>query len=254
MKKFTKILLVSILGVFLVAGSAMAIPWQPPAVALQDVLDDITTLPNPGNSSVDVTTDYLADTGDSYWSITAVGGSLSTMIIELAGFKENNLFGVYSGGQYVELFAGGNVAGDQAVLSIKDDGSVYVNLGDTGTDFAGNNFGYYLDSSHYANGGLFHSDTSLNTADGFDHMFAYQGTNTDTVKLPDLAAGLWTNNEYILAFEDLDGSGIPGSDWDFTDMVVMVESVNPVPEPATMLLFGTGMLGLALISRKKFFK
>ncbi len=249
MKKLSKTLIITVLSVFLVAGTAMAIPWGPPGASLQGVLDNITKAPILGDSSVDVSTDYLSDTVDSYWSITATGGSFATMIIELAGFAPGNIFGVYSGGQYVELFAGINNAGDHATLSIMADGSVWANLNDTGVDFAGNNFGYYLDSSANIGGGLWHSDTSLNV-DSSDHMFAYQGTNTDTIQILPYAAGLWTNNEYILAFEDLDGSG---ADWDYTDMVVMVESVRPIPEPATMLLLGSGLIGIARFGRKKKF-
>ena len=243
MKKLSTITLTLALSIFLASFA-----WAVPGTSLQSVLDNITTAPVAGDSSIDVTTDYLSDTIDSYWSITGSGGSVATIIIELAGFANGNTFGVYDmtdSTKKVELFAGAAGAGSQALLSIKADGSVYVNFGDTGVDFARNSFGYYLLSEV---GNYFYSDTSLN-ADQFDHMYAYQGIDVDTVQLPGLAPGVWTDNEFVLAYEDLYGGG----DQDFTDFVVMVESVTPIPEPGTLILLGTALVGCALVGRKKMF-
>lgn len=248
MKKFLTILAVSVLGVFVVAGSAMAIPINPVGgggseFSLQEILDDITVNPM-GDSSIDVNTDQIADESDSLWSITGSGGSVATFIIEISAYADSNSWGIYDPSDptnSVEIFAGGNTAGDQVLLSILADGSVKTNGMDTGVDLANDVFGFYLNSPD----GTFYSETGLN-ADQADHMVAFQGNDLDKIQLPGYAPGTWTDNEYLFAWEDVSGLG----DWDYNDLVVMVESIEPIPEPGTVLLLGAGLIGLIGLGRK----
>jgi len=248
LKKLPKILIFLILAVFLVASNVMALPLTD---RLEGVFNDIA---EDKHNDVNVYNDMLSDAFDSTWMMTASNGMVATFIIELAGFASDNTFGVYDTGSsgdinFVELFAGHDGPGDHAFLFINADGSVVANGTpyDPGT-FSGNSFGFYITTPQVL-GYTYYSDTDLNP-DDYDHMFAYQGTG-ESVKLHSNAMiGPWTDNEYILAWEDLYGGG----DQDFEDLVVMVASVQPVPEPATMLLLGSGLIGLATFGRKKFFK
>lgn len=234
-----------VLGLSMAGAANADVVFGDGGTALQGVLNSITVGPVAGSSSVNVVTDQFSP--DHTWAITGSGGSISTLIIELAGFANGNSFGVYdlaNPANSVQLFSGLQGQGDQAALAILADGSVRVNLVDTGVDFASNKFGFYLNVADTGN--RWHSNTALND-DGMDHMAAYQGTNTDTIQVPPppfptpFGAGLWTNNEYILAWEDLHASI---ADRDYTDFVVIVESVKPIPEPGILALLGLGLLGM----------
>lgn len=78
-----------------------------------------------------------------------------------------------------------------------------------------------------------------------------QGVSHYELQIAPYKAGICGFNEYIFAWEDLP---INGADGDYNDMIVLVESIRPVPEPATLSFLGIGLLSLfsrGLIRRKR---
>lgn len=244
-----RLLVLSLIGLCLSAGPAMAAMFGADGGAgLQGVLNTHTTGPVSGVSSVNVTTDDLAGGMDAYWSVEASGGSVTTLVFNLsAAFAPTNTFGLFDAANpnnKVQVFAGNDAVGQQHTLGIWADGSVILDGHDTGNHFAaGNLFGYYLDATT-GNGradAVFYSATALN-ADRVDHMYAYAGKG-DTFQVLPWSPGVWDADEYVLAFEDLWNGG----DRNYQDLVVMVESVTPLPVPAAVLL---GLLGLGAAGLK----
>ncbi len=240
------------LGVLLFSFPASAVLVQlnggdGDGTGLQAQLNNITLEPTFHVSSVDVNSaDQIYATADDYWSLTASGGSVTTFVVAVAGNANRNEFGIFYNDVFVPIFVnlttGGLPAGLQTV-SIDITGEVFINSSDTGKNIGGNVFGYYLDGP----GGTFYSVDSMNP-DGGQQMVAFAGKG-DKIQIPGFFSGIWTSNEYILGWEDLP---FADADQDYQDLVVMVESVNPVPEPGTIMLLGTGLVGLAAWGRKKF--
>jgi hypothetical protein len=183
----------------------------------------------------------------------ASGGAVATFFMEQSGFSGTTTFGIYDAadpGMKAQIFSGpqgvnGGIA-DGALVQFMANGDIRVNFVTVATGFSGT-FGFYIDVHGTGDPYTLYTEDSLNP-EGAAQALIFRGNNQTTLQLPGYKPGLFTSDEWLIAFEDLYGRY---SDYDYDDLVVMVESISPVPEPTTLLLLGLGSTAFGYASRRR---
>jgi len=257
MKKIIKILTVSAVMVFMIVGLSLADTINVrPVYTTGATLDSLQATLTGIGSTVNVRTDQEANAIFTNQST----GSIATYVASLSWNADSYPFefGIYEYGNITNKVAvftdstnGSGVSNPGDYTTINFDalaGSIYSeyhNAGSIGSAILGqttdwmDSFGFYFSWNNGQN--VYYSEDSLNGTNGASFL-AYLA-NGDNVTI----AGLTANdaNHWYMAMEGWGGVT------DFNDIVVQLESVKPVPEPATMLLLGLGLIGLAGVRRFK---
>ena len=131
----------------------------------------------------------------------------------------------------------------QSVYFKKESGAWSVSLDSSDWTPFDSKFGFYF--GVYTSGA---QDQMVDYLWFTDTQFNQLGNGSRQDQYVEHIGTIWDGISNVKIYLD-DKSG--GGDRDFNDMVVVANDLQPVPEPATMLLLGVGLCGIAFVGRKK---
>jgi len=221
---------------------------------LQNVFNNI-------GSSINAVTDQDAA---ALFQPMSIGGTLNSLFFEnpSAAYRNSNKFGIYSTDNpnlKLQIFSGADGPITQhSVEFAKGAGFNGVELDNNPATLIngfGFTFGFYLISN--GSGATLYSEDSRNGGIAQALIYRGKGNKVNLFEANDNVLGchggpgpipcLSDANSWYIAFEDLAGGG----DHNYSDMVVQVDDIQPVPEPGSMALFGTGLLWVAGKARRR---
>jgi hypothetical protein len=173
--------------------------------------------------------------------------SIPTLVAEFTANAANQSFGIWFGTDTssiatFNILQGGAVAHNSVGIGITD-GQLTIGTGGAPCPGQPYNCGTFNDARITPNafGFFFRPTGSGTTYYSLDQLNAPDPLRTDRV----IALQDGTTTNWLFSYED-------GTDFDYNDMAVKVESINAVPEPETyaMLLAGLGAMGFVARRRK----